>query len=68
MHMCPDKLVSSQFDACLFSQLPNMATVGRSGSGFMNFSLIFGVVQSLSESCVSLLVCDSVYNHNVEDE
>jgi hypothetical protein len=25
-------------------------------------------VQSLSESCVLLLVCESVYNHNVADE
>jgi hypothetical protein len=66
--MFPDELIFAQFDACLFSQLPNMATIGRSGSGFMNFSLIFGVVQSLSESCVLLLVCESVYNHNVADE
>lgn len=28
----------------------------------------FGVVQSLSESYVSLLVCDLVYNHDVADE
>jgi hypothetical protein len=44
MHMCPDELIFVQFVACLFSQLPNMDTVGQAGCGFMKFSLIFGVL------------------------